>query len=145
MYPSVYNGIKYFLAIIANCLLSFPVPYCIAQTIYTMYALYWDIHEDWGLLLPMHSPHRVVSEWRFQLQVVFAATHRADSLPSSLSLRYHQQCYSTLRMDRQDPLCILFTSISFSDEAYESGSPATCFWLHRSHSAEYLEYLPNGE
>ena len=48
MYPSIYNGIKYFLSIISCCLIQFPIPFFIAQTVYSLYALYWDIHEDWG-------------------------------------------------------------------------------------------------
>lgn len=145
MYPSVYNGIKYFLAIIANCLISYPTAYCVAQTIYTLYALYWDIHEDWGALLHLLSSHRVVSEWRFQLQVVSAAAHDPDPPPSCLPRSHSEQCPPALRVDRQDPLRIPFAPVSFSDEAHESRSPATRFWLHRGHSAKYMEYLPNGE
>ena len=145
MYPSVYNGIKYFLAIVANCLISYPIAYCVAQTIYTIYALYWDIHEDWGALLPPFSSYRVVSEWRFPLQVVSVTAHNPDSLPSCLSRSHSEQCSLALRVDRQDPLCISFVPRLFSDEAHESRSPATRFWLYRDHSAKYLEYLPNGE
>ena len=49
LYPSIYNGIKYLLSIIANSLALFKIPYFIAQFIYTIYALCWDLHEDWGL------------------------------------------------------------------------------------------------
>ncbi|KAK8812100.1 hypothetical protein WA556_004226 [Blastocystis sp. ATCC 50177/Nand II] len=47
-YPSIYNGIKYFLSLVANSCVPFPILYCIAQSIYTIYALYWDVREDWG-------------------------------------------------------------------------------------------------
>ncbi|CBK24141.2 uncharacterized protein [Blastocystis hominis] len=50
LYPSIYNGIKYLLSIIANSLVLFKLPYFCAQFIYTIYALCWDLHEDWGLL-----------------------------------------------------------------------------------------------
>ena len=44
----MYNGIKYFLGIIASLCSELPIPYAIMQTIYTCYAVYWDIHEDWS-------------------------------------------------------------------------------------------------
>ncbi|KAK8789372.1 hypothetical protein WA588_001257 [Blastocystis sp. NMH] len=50
MYPNIYNGIKYLLSIISCSLFQYPKLFVIAQTIYTLYALYWDIREDWGLL-----------------------------------------------------------------------------------------------
>ncbi|KAK8806089.1 hypothetical protein WA171_007174 [Blastocystis sp. BT1] len=58
MYPNIYNGIKYLLSIISCCLIQFPIPFFIAQTVYSLYALYWDIHEDWGLFRnkDIHSP-----------------------------------------------------------------------------------------
>lgn len=51
MYPNIYNGIKYLLSIISCSLFQYPKLFVIAQTIYTLYALYWDIREDWGTLL----------------------------------------------------------------------------------------------
>lgn len=51
LYPSIYNGIKYLLSIIANSLALYKLPYFCAQFIYTIYALCWDLHEDWGLLV----------------------------------------------------------------------------------------------
>ena len=50
MYPNIYNGIKYLLSIIACSLFQYPRLFVVAQTIYTLYALYWDVREDWGKL-----------------------------------------------------------------------------------------------
>ena len=55
LYPSIYNGIKYFLSIVANSLAFFKIPYFIAQFIYTIYALCWDLHEDWGFFCSITS------------------------------------------------------------------------------------------
>lgn len=50
MYPHLWNGLKYFLSLIAMSF-SWSTPcYYVFQSIYTCYALYWDLREDWGLL-----------------------------------------------------------------------------------------------
>lgn len=49
VYPHLWNCLKYFLSMWAMCF-SWNLPsYCVFQSIYTCYALYWDIREDWGL------------------------------------------------------------------------------------------------
>ena len=50
VYPHLWNGLKYFLSLIAMSF-SWSTPcYYVFQSIYTCYALYWDLREDWGLL-----------------------------------------------------------------------------------------------
>lgn len=50
VYPHLWNGLKYFLSLIAMSF-SWSTPYYyVLQSIYTCYALYWDLREDWGLL-----------------------------------------------------------------------------------------------
>lgn len=49
-YPHLYNGVKYLLSLIAQCCFWNTKLYAIVQFIYTLYALNWDLREDWGRL-----------------------------------------------------------------------------------------------
>ena len=47
-YPHMSNGIKYFMSLVAMCFFWNNACYAVLQFLYTLYALNWDLREDWG-------------------------------------------------------------------------------------------------
>lgn len=48
VHPHLYNAAKYFMSLVAHCFSWNPVCFGIFQSMYTFYALGWDLREDWG-------------------------------------------------------------------------------------------------
>ena len=102
LYPSIYNGIKYLLSIIANSLALYKLPYFCAQFIYTIYALCWDLHEDWGLLVSSVSCCRLASDSAGQDAI---ACKVSDSVSRCLLFCDREQHDSTVCVDSQALHC----------------------------------------
>lgn len=50
VHPHLFNGVKYGLSILAMCFFWNTPTHAVLQCVYTLYALNWDLREDWGLL-----------------------------------------------------------------------------------------------
>lgn len=95
MHPHLYNGIKYGLSILAMCFFWSNPTYAVLQFVYTLYALNWDLREDWGAFVlslstrpsPELQKGQVVSSAEYQGPNAVFALRGVDVLRCHLEQR----------------------------------------------------------